>query len=678
MFKRALHGASLLVVVLVFFFTYTAAAQHDTVHFVFLTYGAVRKQQGPMHLGGAGGSEGFNGFIAGDLSTVSGAQTIWSAANAANRSPLDGPSGSISKLDLKAPGKARREYEKGYQLLLKKDYKGAIEHLAIAVSLYSDFVAAHNALGSAYLALGQNDQARDQFAKAVSLDDHLPTSYINLGCAQLALKDFHSAQASVQKASSIAPLDLQLATALTYTQFMNQDYGAVLATAHEVHSRKHQGAAMVHYYAAAAFDNQDNLPEEQNELQTLLQEDPKSPAAEQARQVLAQIKVEQLRRAAQKKQPPVVVAAAKPVEVGPTPEQVAAQLLAQLQMAKQDAQEQKQITEAEVKPEPICATCTLTASAGAAPAAGRPSPSTERSSANTPFTLRSVVDEVAVFFAATDHGKSVTDLTREEVGIRDDRKSPSAITGFRSEAQLPLRLGIVIDTSESVTSRFSFEQRAAIDFLKKVLTDQNDLAFVVGVANSVLMVQDFTSDQQQMAHAINQLAPAGGTALWDAVAFGADKLAGRAETQPVARMLVVISDGKDNSSSTTLKEAVASAERGEVFVYTVSTREAADGADYTLADDRTLVGDRAMKVLAEQSGGAAFVPGSITGLNRGLDELQQVIRSRYLISYKPASFKRDGQYRAIDITAQKSGHKLRVYARRGYYAGANSAGATNF
>jgi Ca-activated chloride channel family protein len=675
MFSRALHRVFLLAFVV--FLTYTAVAQHDTVHFVFLTYGAVRKQQGPMHLGGAGGSEGFNGFIAGDLSTVSGAQTIWSVANAGqNRSPLEGPSGSVSKLDLKAPGKARREYEKGYQLLMKKDYKGSIEHLAVAITVYPDFVAAHNALGSAYLALGQNDQARDQFAKAVSLDDHLPTSYINLGCAQLALKDFHSAQASVQKASSIAPLDLQLATALTYTQFMNQDYGAVLTTAHEVHSRKHEGAAMVHYYAAAAFDNQDKLQEEQVELQTLLQEDPKSPAAEQARQALAQIKIEQLRRAAQKKQPPVVVAAAQSVEVGPTPEQVAAQLQAQLQLAKQDAQEQKQIAEAEVEPEPMCPTCNLTASASGTAVPG--SASAERSSASTPFTLRSVVDEVAVFFAATDHGKSVTDLTREEVGIRDDRRSPSAITGFRSEAQLPLRLGIVIDTSESVTSRFSFEQRAAIDFLKKVLTDKDDLAFVVGVANSVLMVQDFTSDQQQMAHAINQLAPAGGTALWDAVAFGADKLSGRAETQPVARMLVVISDGKDNSSSSTLKEAIASAERGEVFVYTVSTREATDGDDYTVTGDHTLVGDRAMKVLAEQSGGAAFVPGSITGLNRGLDELQQVIRSRYLISYKPASFKRDGQYRAIDITAQKSGHKLRVYARRGYYAGANSAGATNF
>jgi len=676
MFKRALHGSFLLV--LSVFLMYTATAQQGPIHmgnFFFFSYGAVAKQQGPMHLGSAGTQTAFGNLISADLSQVSGAQTMWSVQNAGdNRSPLETPSGSISKLDLKAPGKARREYEKGYALLVKKDYKAAIEHMSAAITIYPDFVAAHNALGSAYLALGQNDQARDQFAKAVSLDDHLPTSYLNLGCAQLALKDYHSAQQSAQKASSIAPLDLQLATALNYTQFMNQDYGAVLATARDIHSRKHEGSAIVHFYAAAAWDSKDNLEQEQAELQTLLLEDPKSPAAEQSRQILAQIKVEQLRREALKKQP-VVPALTASGEVksgpsGPTAEQVKAQL----QLTLQDAKEQKQIAEAEAEPEAMCLTCGSSALPGAA-AAVRTSTSTEHSGG---FTLRSVVDEVAVFFAVTDHGKSVTDLTREQIGIRDDQKSPAAITGFRNEDQLPLRLGIVIDTSESITSRFSFEQRAAIEFLQKTLTDKNDLAFVVGVANSVLLVQDFTNDQQQMAHAVNELVPAGGTALWDAVSFATNKLANRAETQPVARMLVVISDGKDNSSSIALKEAVATAQRGEVFVYTVSTREADDADDYTMTGQRFLVGDRALKVLAEQTGGAAFMPGSVTGLNHGLNELQQVIRSRYLISYKPASFKHDGQFRAIDIAAQKSGHKLRVYARKGYYASINTSGGSTF
>jgi len=97
---------------------------------------------------------------------------------------------------------------------------------------------------------------------------------------------------------------------------------------------------------------------------------------------------------------------------------------------------------------------------------------------------------------------------------------------------LPLRLGIVIDTSASVTGRFRFEQDSAVDFLQKVMIPPNDEAFIICVSNSVLVVQDFTNEQQLLANAVHQLAPSGGTALWDAVAFAADKLASRIEEHP--------------------------------------------------------------------------------------------------------------------------------------------------
>ena len=144
---------------------------------------------------------------------------------------LQNPSGSVSKLDLKAPPKARREYEHGYQLLLRKDLKGAVEHLAKAIAIYPQFVAAHNALGSAYLNLGKNDLAQGEFSQAVGLDDHLPSSYLNLGCADLALKDYPGAEEAFRKASAIAPLDIQLQLALAYGEFLNHDYAGVLATA---------------------------------------------------------------------------------------------------------------------------------------------------------------------------------------------------------------------------------------------------------------------------------------------------------------------------------------------------------------------------------------------------------------------------------------------------------------
>ena len=114
---------------------------------------------------------------------------------------LQTPSGSVSRLDLKSPAKARREYEQGYRLLMGTDPQGAVGHLAKSIAIYPQFVAAHNALGSAYLSLGQNELAHGEFAQAVSLDDHLPNSYLNLGCAELALKQYPAAEESLRKAS---------------------------------------------------------------------------------------------------------------------------------------------------------------------------------------------------------------------------------------------------------------------------------------------------------------------------------------------------------------------------------------------------------------------------------------------------------------------------------------------
>jgi Ca-activated chloride channel family protein len=578
-----------------------------------------------------------------------------------NGSLVQSLSASVSKLDLKAPGKAQREYAKGYQLLMHKDWQGAIAHLGSATGIYSSFVAAHNALGSAYLGLDQNEQAREEFEKAVALDDHLPNSYLNLGCAQLALKQYPAAEESLRKASSIAPLDLQLHTALVYGAYLNHDYPAVLETTHHVHERKHKGAAVVHYFAASALAAQDNLPEAQHELETLLQEDPKSTSADQFRQILQQMKTEQARRAEAKLHPvqtlqTVTFSTVAPAD--PTPEQS----MAQAQQVLQDVKERSQIAEAQAPPDPTCADCGKTSaveSAAAVPSHSMPAPTGADSQATI---FHSAADEVAIFFAATEHGRSVTNLTESDIAVQDDNHSPHAILGFRNESGLPLRLGLIIDTSNSVTDRISFEQAAAIKFLQTVLTGKDDLGFVVGVNNSVLLVQDFSNDQTLISHGINQLAPGGGTALWDAIAYGSEKLADRPEVQPVARVLIVISDGEDNSSGTTLKQAVATALRSEVAVYTVSTR------NFTDTDESGRIGDQALKALSELTGGTEFAPGSVRGLKGSLADLQQVIRGRYLVSYKPASFQRDGRYRTIDIKAEKDGHKFKVYARKGYYA----------
>ena len=424
----------------------------------------------------------------------------------------------------------------------------------------------------------------------------------------------------------------------------------------------------MHYYAAVAWDGQNNLEAEKLELQTLIKEDPHSAAANQARGMLQQIEEEQVRRKG-----PAVVAQVPTFEFTPTETPTKpAEVPTQVRKLMQDAKEQQQVTEAEA----MCESCEGPVSGSSAVVNNSHDADLVAKTigqTNPGWTVHRSVDEVAIFFAATDHGKAVSDLTQSDIEIRDNRESPVSVVGFRTEAQLPLRLGILIDTSDSITERFSFEQKTAIDFVRKVVTGRDDQGFVVGFSNSVLLVQDFTTDGSRLSDGIGKLAPKGGTALWDAVTFAAEKLADIHESQPVAKVLVVITDGEDNSSGATLKQAIETAEHGEVIVYTVSTR---DNRDLTapLRIEGTPLGDRALRTLADRTGGTAFFPGSLSGLGHSLTDLQQVIRSRYMVSYRPALFKRNGQYRTIDITAQKAGHKLRVYARKGYYAETRSQG----
>jgi tetratricopeptide (TPR) repeat protein len=351
---------------------------------------------------------GSTNMVVTSMQSMSMDANLW-LINGQNRSPLESPNASLSKLDLKAPGKARHEYDKGYQLLQRKDLQGAVEHLTTATSIYPSYVAAHNALGSAYLSLKQHDQARAEFAQAVALDDHLPASYLNLGCAELALQHYLAAQEAIQKATAIAPLDLQLLTALAYGQLMNHNYAGAVTTAQRVHKDKHDGAAMVHFYAAAAWAAQDKLPEAQRELLTLLREDPKSPAALQAVQIMEDIKRDQNR-------PPVAAAdAGLKVSIIDVPAETPsgpAELPARIRKLMQDAKENGQIAEAEAEAEcPNCAAAASPAPPEADVAAGPAVRSNVFSARYGDLTLHASTDEVAVFFAATDHGTSNSTTT---------------------------------------------------------------------------------------------------------------------------------------------------------------------------------------------------------------------------------------------------------------------------
>ena len=122
---------------------------------------------------------------------------------------------------------------------------------------------------------------------------------------------------------------------------------------------------------------------------------------------------------------------------------------------------------------------------------------------------------------------------------------------------------------------------------------------------------------------------------------------------------MVLSDGEDNSSHSSLKQSIQAAEKTGVTIYTVSTRE--DRGDKTDAD-------KVLELLAERSGGEAMFPGDMQTLGKSFDKLRDVIRSRYFIAYKPADFQPNGNYRTINVIAKKDGKRLQVRARNGYHA----------
>ena len=163
-----------------------------------------------------------------------------------------------------------------------------------------------------------------------------------------------------------------------------------------------------------------------------------------------------------------------------------------------------------------------------------------------------------------------------------------------------MRVGLLIDASNSIKDRFTFEQQASIEFLRQVIRPRTDKAFVLAFDEVTDLTQDFTGDMNQLTRGINVIRPGGGTALWDAVFTSCrDKLMKeRAEgtNGTVRKAIIVVSDGDDNQSRMTRQEAYDMAQRSGVIVYSISTNLS------NIYDN----GDRNLKMLAEATGGRAF------------------------------------------------------------------------
>jgi VWFA-related protein len=274
------------------------------------------------------------------------------------------------------------------------------------------------------------------------------------------------------------------------------------------------------------------------------------------------------------------------------------------------------------------------------------------------LTIRKRVDEVNVLFIATDkHGKFVRNLTQNDFNFLDDHKPVQSIVNFRRETDLPLKMGLLIDVSGSVHTRFEFEQDAANSFMQHVLRPGFDKAFVMGFNATQDLRQDFTDNVHLISQGIHSLHDSGGTALYDAIYHAChDKLLKEQSDRPQRKAIIVLSDGDDNQSEYTLAQAVEMAQRAEVIIYAIST------------DDSGLVlrGDKNLEKIAAATGGRAFFPFKMKDIKNSFAAIEDELRSQYVVSYHPADFDPDGRYRSIEISALKK--DLQVRARKGYYA----------
>ncbi len=552
--------------------------------------------------------------------------------------------GTVSALDLAAPAKAVNEFNRAAELLRKQKSKEAIPHLEKAIATYPKFVSAHNDLGLAYLDQEDKERARTEFEAAAKLDGKFPISFVNLGRLALLQNDFALAESQLQQAATLRPRDAGVLTALAYAQHGAHEYRHAIETVARVHALDHKGSGNVHYVAAAAALAIKDFGAAERELALFLQEDPANPLAPVARHDLdvlsgydKMVTEASVAAAPQPTGPP-----ADGVRTFPNSERLNSQLVALGDDAEDDT----------------CDDCGI-ATEAASP--GAPAAAAADVSKRPPgrWTIRKDVDEVALFFSVTAHGKTVDDLQAGDITILDNDKPPLKVLSFTPQSKLPLRLALVIDTSGSVQQRFSFEKKAATKFLQEMLRNPSDLGFVEGFADSPAVVQDFTADRDLLAAGINNLANRGGTALFDAVSLACWKLGAYPERERVARVLVVVSDGEDNSSHRTLKQAIHDAEATGVTVYTISTK--VGGGLKTDAD-------RVLEALAERSGGEALFPGDMFVLGKAFNKLRDMIRSRYLLAYKPADFQPNGGYRTISVSAKKGGEHLQVHARKGYHA----------
>jgi VWFA-related protein len=268
------------------------------------------------------------------------------------------------------------------------------------------------------------------------------------------------------------------------------------------------------------------------------------------------------------------------------------------------------------------------------------------------------VTRVNMLFTVTDKkGRFITNLAKDDFQVVEGKR-PQIIQEFTAESDLPLRLAILIDTSNSIRDRFKFEQEAAIEFINSVVKPRYDKALIVSFDTAAELVSDLSDDSEKLAEAIRNLRPGGGTSLYDAVFYASrDKLSQDQPRHKFRRAIVLVSDGDDNQSRVSRDQALEMAQKADAVIYAISTNISRMDTD----------GDKVLKYLTSETGGQAFFPFKVQDLAQSFENIANELRHQYNIFYRPEPLKTDGLFHAIDLKV-KGRKDVVVRARKGYYA----------
>jgi VWFA-related protein len=302
---------------------------------------------------------------------------------------------------------------------------------------------------------------------------------------------------------------------------------------------------------------------------------------------------------------------------------------------------------------------------------------------NPVATFKANVNLVSLYFDVRDkHGILIPSLNKDDCNVFED-KQPQKIKNFTRDANQPLTLGILLDTSGSQQNVLPLEQQTGSAFLRRILRPKDE-AFLVSFDVDVDLLSDFTSNPSALAHDMDKAqiniggggygAPGigqgpvpvsgspKGTLLYDAVYLAAhDKIS----TETGRKALIILTDGQDEGSSRKLADAIEAAQKANAMVYVLLIADRGFYGGFTMG----YTGAGAMQRLAEATGGRLIDTGNNgRKMEDAFQQIEDELRTQYVASYTPANQNLDGSYRHVDVQCTQNGEKLKVQSRKGYYA----------